>query len=199
MSCANLVLRLPVSIASRVRRAWLGLLGVHFAGRADLRRISIPRNPWDISLGACGLDDGVVLLSTGERRSQAQGGPRIVIGNGVYINRWTMLDASEKIEIGDGVMVGPHCYITDHDHGTEGTGAMGGQPLVSVPTRIGSNAWLGAHVTVLKGVVIGECAVVGAGAVVTRDVPAEAIVAGVPAKVVGWRGKDSAKSPEVPA
>jgi len=189
----DLFLRYPASVASRARRVWLGLLGVRFTGRADLRRISIPRNPWDISLGACALDDGVVLLATGDRRTQAQGGPRIVIGNGVYINRWTMLDASDCIEIGDGVMIGPHGYITDHDHGTAQAGPVGAQPLVSKPTRIGRGAWLGAHVSVLKGVSIGEGAVVGAGAVVTRDVPAGAIVAGVPAKVVGWRkGAESA-------
>src|SRR6478735_7714347 len=100
----DLLLRYPTSIASRARRLWFGLLGVRFAGRPDLRRISIPRNPWDILLGTCALDDGVVLLATGERREEAQGGPRIVIGDGVYVNRWTMLDASERIEIGDGVM-----------------------------------------------------------------------------------------------
>jgi acetyltransferase-like isoleucine patch superfamily enzyme len=187
----DLFLRYPASVASRARGAWFRLLGVRFAGRIDLRRISIPRNPWDISLGACALDDGVVLLTTGGRRDEAQGGPRIVIGSGVYINRWTMLDASEKIEIADGVMIGPHCYITDHDHGTAQAGSVGAQPLVSAPTRVCKNAWLGAHVSVLKGVTIGEGAVVGAGAVVTRDVPAGAIAAGVPAKVVGWRGKEA--------
>ncbi len=186
MSCANLILRLPISFASRIRRLWFGLLGVHFTGRADLRRISIPRNPWDVSLGACALDDGVVLLTSGGKT----GSPRIVIGDGVYINRWTMLDASERIEISDGVMIGPHVYIADHDHGTAPGMNVGAQPLVSAPTRIGKGAWLGAHVSVLKGVTIGEGAVVGAGAVVTRDVPAGAIAAGVPAKVVGWRDKN---------
>lgn len=183
MSCANLILRLPVSLASRVRRLWFGLLGVRFTGRVDLRRISIPRNPWDIQMDGGTLDDGVVLITTGPR----QAAPRIVIGRAVYINRYTVIDASEKIEIGDGVMIGPHVYITDHDHGTAPGVAVGAQPLVSAPTRIGKGAWLGAHVSVLKGVTIGEGAIVGAGAVVTRDVPAGAIATGVPAKVVGWR------------
>jgi acetyltransferase-like isoleucine patch superfamily enzyme len=52
---------------------------------------------------------------------------------------------------------------------------------------IEDDVWIGAHVTVLKGVRVGSGAVLGAGAVVTRDVPAGAIVAGVPAKVIGYR------------
>lgn len=183
----RLFLRYPASAASRVRGVWLRFLGVQMTGRADLRRVSIPRNPWDVSLGACGLDDGVVLLATGHRRTREEGGPRIVIADGVYINRWTMLDASERIEIGQGAMIGPHCYITDHDHGTAPGIPVSAQPLLSAPTRIGKGAWLGAHVSVLKGVTVGDGAVVGAGAVVTCDVPAGAIAVGVPAKVVGWR------------
>ena len=191
---SDLFLRYPVSIASRARRAGWRLLGVRFTGRADLRRISIPRNPWDISLGACALLNDVVLVATGERRSDSEGGPRIVISDGVIINSWTMVDAAEKIEIGECVFIGPHGYITDHDHGTAAPGPVAMQPLVSAPTRIGRNSWLGAHVTVLKGVSIGENSIVAAGAVVIKDVPAGAIVAGVPAKVVGWRGESKKES-----
>ena len=79
-------------------------------------------------------------------------------------------------------MIGPFCYITDHDHGTEPGMPVGPQPLVAEPVMIERNAWLGAGVVVLKGVTIGEGAVVGAGSVVSRSIPAGARVAGVPAR-----------------
>ena len=98
-----------------------------------------------------------------------------------------MIDASERVEIGPGCMIGPFCYLTDHDHGTVRGTPVAAQPLVSEPTVLGADVWLGARVTVLKGVTIGDGAVVGAGAVVTRAVPPAAVAAGVPAKVIGKR------------
>jgi acetyltransferase-like isoleucine patch superfamily enzyme len=98
-----------------------------------------------------------------------------------------MIDASERIEIGENSMIGPFCYITDHDHGGELTVPVNQQPLISKPVRIGRDVWLGAHVCVLKGVTIGDGAVIGAGAVVTRDIPALAKVAGIPAREIGVR------------
>ena len=79
-----------------------------------------------------------------------------------------MIDASLQIRFGGGCMIGPFCYITDHDHGTILGVPVADQPLVGSPVRIGDRAWIGAHVTVLKGVSIDAAAVVGAGAVVTR-------------------------------
>ena len=84
-------------------------------------------------------------------------------------------------------MIGPACYITDHDHGTACDRPIRQQSLVSAPVVIEDGAWLGAHAIILKGTRIGKGAIVGAGAVVTRDVPAGAIVAGSPARIIGWR------------
>jgi acetyltransferase-like isoleucine patch superfamily enzyme len=111
----------------------------------------------------------------------------LVIGAGTYVNRFTMFDASDSIEVGRNCLIGPFCYITDHDHGTEPAVVIAEQPLVSSPVRIGSNVWIGAGAIILKGTRIGDGAVIGAGAVVTHDVRAGEKVAGVPARTIGSR------------
>jgi acetyltransferase-like isoleucine patch superfamily enzyme len=174
----SVLARLIAGLASRGRNLVYRMLGVRLGGYVWLRRISVPRNWSDIDIaGGAALDDGVVLLSTG---APAPG--RIRIGRGTYINRYTIIDASERIEIGERCMIGPHCYITDHDHGHAPGIAVAEQPLTGKPVSIGSNVWIGAGVIVLKGVTIADNAVIAAGAVVTKDVPAGAKVAGVPAR-----------------
>jgi acetyltransferase-like isoleucine patch superfamily enzyme len=93
-----------------------------------------------------------------------------------------MFDASERIEVGRNCLIGPFCYITDHDHGITAGALMANQPLVVSPVRIGSNVWIGAGSIILKGVSIENDAVIGAGAVVTRDVPSGGKVVGVPGR-----------------
>lgn len=128
----------------------------------------------------CALDRGVVLLCSGERQAE----PKIRIGTRTYVNRHTMIDAAVSIEIGEDCGIGPFCYITDHDHGFEEGKAPLQGALRSQPTRIGDRVWIGAQVTVLKGVNIGEGAVIGAGSVVTHDIPPSSIAVGIPARVL---------------
>jgi len=180
----NRVIRYPGAIAIRLRIARLRLLGVRIGRKCWIKRIRVPRNPWDIVIDdMVGLDDDVVLLTTGARRAT----PRLVIGGGTYVNRFTMFDASESIEVGRNCLIGPFCYITDHDHGAKPGAVIAEQPLVSSPLRIGSDVWIGAGAVILKGVSIGNSAVIGAGAVVTRDVAPDEKVAGVPARAIGSR------------
>jgi serine acetyltransferase len=92
------------------------------------------------------------------------------------------ISASDEIVIGDGVMMANGTYITDSDwHSVYDRTA---RDEAVTPVHIGNNVWLGDHATVLKGVTIGENSVVAARSVVTRDVPANVIVAGNPARVV---------------
>ena len=171
-------------VRRRLRRQWLRWRGVHIGRGCWIQAIEIPRNPWDIVLAdEVALDHHVVLLTSGERRAE----PRIRIGAHTYINRFTMLDASESVVIGERCMIGPSCYITDHDHGTRAGQSVGSQPLTSRKTRIGNDVWIGAGAIILKGVTIGDGAVIGAGAVVTADSPAGAVVIGVPGRIVGCR------------
>lgn len=177
----NFCLRASGSLKSRVRIRLLRFGGARVGDGCWLRKISVPRNPWDIELaGNVALDDGVVLLTTGKRINQA----RIRIDRGVYINRYTMIDATDSIAIGPDTMIGPFCYLTDHDHVQTPDGAIIPGAFVAAPVSIGRNVWIGTGAVILKGVSIGDGAVVGAGSVVTRDVRAGERVAGVPARVM---------------
>ena len=115
---------------------------------------------------------------------------RISIGDGVHIGERSCLWAGNshgRIVLGDKALLGPEVYITASNYGTEwGTPVMD-QPTVELDVVIGADVWLGVRATVVAGVTIGDGAIVAAGAVVTRDVPSGSVVAGVPAKVIGWR------------
>lgn len=100
------------------------------------------------------------------------------LGSG-YINSGCSIDCFEEISIGDDVAISKGVTIRDSDnHQVSGGGRK------SAPIRIGNHVWIGINATVLKGVAIGDGAIVAAGAVVTRDVPERALVAGVPARII---------------
>jgi acetyltransferase-like isoleucine patch superfamily enzyme len=175
--------RACLGTASRLRNQYYRALGVRLDGYVWMRRISIPRCWADIRLGAnVALDDGVVILSSGTPLVD-----KFFIGADTYVNRYTIFDAHQHLHIGERVMIGPYCYFTDADHSVESGSSVQSQPMRHQPLVIEDEAWIGAHVTVLPGVRIGRGAVIGAGSVVTRDIPAMAIAYGSPARVTRYR------------
>jgi maltose O-acetyltransferase len=99
-----------------------------------------------------------------------------------------MLDGNLMISIGDDNMFGPGVYVTDANHQFRSALRLSVAPMEATPVRIGSDCWIGARAILLAGVQVQDRAVVGAGAVVTRNVEASTIVAGVPAVQIGTRG-----------
>lgn len=109
-------------------------------------------------------------------------GSKVKIGAGTYFSGSNKLISSSAVEIGEGCAVGWGVSICDEDfHHLEVDGVVG--PRTS-PISIGSGVWIGQDAKILKGVSIGDGAVIAAGSVVVKDVPPSALVAGVPAKVV---------------
>ena len=108
-------------------------------------------------------------------------GRNITIGKDVFINSGCHFQDQGGIEIGDDVLIGQQVVIAtlNHDFNPEERGNMSPSPV-----KIGNKVWIGAHATILPGVTIGDGAVVAAGAVVTKSVPAFSVVAGVPAKII---------------
>ena len=92
-----------------------------------------------------------------------------------------------KIEIGNDCLIGEYVSIRDANHGMEEGTPMRFQPHESEPIILEENVWIGRGACLLKGVRIGAGAVVGANSVVTHDVPARAIAAGSPARVLRYR------------
>ncbi|MCL4208931.1 hypothetical protein KJZ63_04880 [Patescibacteria group bacterium] len=111
---------------------------------------------------------------------------RLKIGNNVDIGNNAFIVANNNVEIGDNVIMGPYVYISDHIHEFENIEKnLKDQPLSDGgETIIGDNVFIGIKACILPNVTIGERSVVGAGAVVTKDVPSYSVVVGNPAKVV---------------
>jgi len=114
--------------------------------------------------------------------------PEVRIGNGTFIADGCVLFVAKSIEIGNDVLIAADCSISDysqHPLDPEKRVAVVQVDLEEVrPVRIGNRAWLGRRATILPGVTIGEDAVVGAAAVVTKDVPPGAICVGNPGRIL---------------
>lgn len=137
--------------------------------------------------GPAVLGDRVQLYGDSFIRTGA--GARLEIGDDTHVQPGCYINAAvSDIRIGSRVEIAATCAIYSFNHGMAPGPPIMDQPLVSDgPVVIGDGAWLGHGVTVLQNVAIGPGAVVGAGSVVVRDIPANAIAAGVPAKVIGSR------------
>lgn len=108
------------------------------------------------------------------------------IGSDSVIHRGVHIGAVESVRIGVGVLMAAGCYVTDHDHDWRNPtepAISNGRVEIS-PTAIGDYCWLGERVMVLKGVTVGEGAVIGAGSIVTKSIPPHVVAVGSPAKVI---------------
>ena len=163
---------------------WTAELRQRAWGRLRLRKANVV-GPAAVVLGRPTVD--ATDLQIGERfkiwsshrRTVISGWGRIRIGHRVFVNCGTVIISVKEITIGDDVAFANEVYVMDsNSHGVEG------RPHVEAPVRIGDGTWLGARAMVLPGVTIGKRVMVAAGAVVTRDVPDDVLVAGNPARVV---------------
>lgn len=142
-------------------------------------------------VGPVYLWNGHVSIGSGSRvypNVTLWGSGKIEIGKNVEIGIGTVIYASENVEIKDRVSIAANCYIIDSNHGMARDELIQMQhATVKGSVIIEEDAWLGAGAKVLSGVHIGKGTVIGAQALVNRDIPDYAIAVGVPAKVVGWR------------
>ena len=173
--------------ADRLRAAFWRLLGGRLAAKVRVGpRCSCSRLP-GVELGTR------VTLETGVLLKIVSPLARLRVGEHSFFGPYCVLDVLDEVTIGDHCLFGPGCLVVDHNHGMEPDRDMHGQPCVARKVKIGRDVWCGAHVVILPGVTIGDGAVVGANAVVTKDIPPRAIAVGNPARVIGTRDERRGK------
>ena len=131
------------------------------------------------------VDDSVTVFPP----FHSEFGKNLTLGRDVFVNIGCRFQDTGGITIGDGSLIGHGSTLTTLNHGVDPRRRA---DMIPAPVRIGRRVWLGAGVTVVPGVTVGDGAIVGAGSVVTRDVPADTVVAGVPARIIRPTGFDSA-------
>ncbi len=110
-------------------------------------------------------------------------GKNISIGNDVYINFGCVILDCGQVRIGDNTLIGPNVGLFSGNHTTDAEERAAGG-LIPKPITIGERVWLCGNVTVVPGVTIGDDTIIGAGSVVTKDIPSGVIAAGNPCKVL---------------
>jgi acetyltransferase-like isoleucine patch superfamily enzyme len=165
----------------RARAAWWRLRGANMGEKCRVGRGCLIERPWGLSTGArVQVEHGVHIKIVADAA-------RIELGEASFVGFGTELDVAFELLIGTHVLIAPGCFITDHAHGRRLGDLIDSQGVECRAVRIESDVWVGAHAVILPGVTIGHGAVIGAGAVVTRDVAPGAIVAGAPARPIGKR------------
>ncbi|MEQ1906342.1 MAG: acyltransferase [Pirellulaceae bacterium] len=169
---------------------------VYFRGRLKTKGPSLIGRNCDVGIRKNGLIEfgGRVFLA-GFNQLYSSG--RLVFGDRISINEYSRLVAHESITIGDNVTIAKFVTIVDHDHAYKmENGKLCLDGYTTAPIRIGSNVLIGDKVTILKGVEIGDNVVIACNSVVNRNIPANCLVGGSPARILRMLAEDSKTTQE---
>jgi len=171
---------------ARLRLTRLATLNIARTARLRYRSLAMKPNN-SLTIGEGSILEGAIAF---EREGAA-----VVIGRDTFVGSSQIVCAS-RIEIGDDVLVSWGCTILDHNsHSTVWRdrakdvkewyrGRKDWSNVVSLPVKLGNKCWVGMHSIILKGVEVGEGAIVAAGSIVTKDIPPWTIAGGNPARVI---------------
>jgi acetyltransferase-like isoleucine patch superfamily enzyme len=167
------IIRRPGARVEVRRRLYLGDAATYvgFVARGMAPIIELQQGATLIIEGGVRVGDGAKIL--------IGPGARVTIGDDTHFDGDSCLISAISVSIGEGCAVAWQVLIMDTDFHR-----IDGRASADAPVRIGNRVWIGAGAKILKGVSIGDGAVIAAGAIVTRDVPAGALVAGNPAQVI---------------
>ena len=149
----------------------------------------IIRNPQYISMGNNFSSLYNLRIEAWDQYAGASFLPEIIIGDNVCLNTDVHIACIYKVVIGNGVLMGSRIYISDHSHGEINREALILPPLQrhlfsKGPVIIEDNVWIGEGVCIMPGVTIGRNSIIGANSVVTKSVPGNSVIAGIPARVI---------------
>lgn len=166
-----------------VLSVWWRLRLGDFGRRSTIGRPFLLTSPKNLYLGS---DVTIWRGARIETFATASGHGCIDIGDGTVIQPHVHLASASMISIGPGTLFASYVYVTDHDHAISDPHApkTRTRALTTAAVQIGANVWLGEKVIVLKGVEIGDNSIVGAGSVVTHDIPRDSLAIGSPARVI---------------
>lgn len=167
-------------IFGRIIRLRGGRVGRRLQVDKGFRSLRLPHRGWllgdDVYFGVGSVVD-------------APRGSLLQIGSRVRFMHYSVLGVSKRVTIDEDSQIAEFTSVRDHDHGLSPNRTIRSQPLVADAVHIGRDVWVAARVAILRGVHIGDGTVVGANSVVRHSLPANVIVAGVPAKII--RSRDS--------
>ena len=205
------VLRFHVPVVGPLRWLFGSLYGVHVVFRASFAKLmrfiwyeplfrsqgvrvgsnsSMEHLPFIAGTGRITIGDGVVfggkpVFAFDNRNNHL---PELAIGNHTFIGRFVSFSVADSIRVGDYCSIASGVQLRDYDgHPVEAARRRSGEvtpPENIRPVVVGDDVWIGTNAIILEGVHIGDRAVIGAGAVVTCDVPPDVVVAGNPARIV---------------
>jgi acetyltransferase-like isoleucine patch superfamily enzyme len=178
-----------------IKKIWFGIQKFHLSHFLEPQMQHLGANafvvkPWHVEIfgGPVTIGDNITLLASSDKKTRLtvwtdkKEVPGITIGDHVLISPGVRISAAQRIVIGDNCMIASNAYITDSDwHGIYDRSLP---PATAHPVTLAPNVWIGDSAIVCKGVTIGENSIIGAGSVVTGDIPANVIAAGNPAKII---------------
>lgn len=155
-------------------------------GKGISKKINLKNENYIVVGNNCNIGDNSHLLCYNKYLDQ-EFSPKLEIGDNFHATRQLTIQCCNEVQIGKNVLIGSNVFIIDYNHGgyipNEDKGYIGNR-LESKRIIIEDNTWIGQNAIILPGVTIGKGAIVGAGAVVTKNVPPYSVVGGNPARII---------------
>jgi acetyltransferase-like isoleucine patch superfamily enzyme len=172
------------------------LRGMTYKSLSHGGRIYVGRNVVFVGKDKISLGSEVSIYGFAYLNAEGPSG-FVSVGCGTRIDQFCALYGQGGLDIGAwcAIASGVKIYSQSNQYKHDEPKRILEQPVIYKKVTIGDDVWIGANAVVFPGVQIGQGAIVGAGAVVRRDVPSYAIVAGVPATIIGWRKNEKSKNP----
>lgn len=143
--------------------------------KASLINMFSPSSQINVSVGGKLKIGKLLKMQNGSKISVLKKG-EITVGKNLYLGTNSVIVCQDKVEIGDNTEIAPNVMIYDHDHDFRHADGLKSNNYKTSPVKIGNNVWIGANTVILRGCVIGDNSVIGAGSVIKGEFPANSVI-----------------------